>query len=182
MNLGRTDVDERISRDSRPAQTGDLRREAEQCLRDRNAVPIDNMAGVDVRALFHELQVNQIELEMRNKELQRSEQQLAGILGSAMDAIISVDAAHRIVLFNAAAETMFCCPAAEAIGQPLERFIPERFRSAHAEHMRAFAETGMTGRTAGRLTALVRCGPMAKSSLWRRRSRRAASAANKSSP
>src|SRR2546425_9824457 len=41
-----------------------------------------------------------------------------------MDAIISVDAAERILLFNPAAERMFRCAAAEAVGQPLDRFIP----------------------------------------------------------
>jgi hypothetical protein len=37
---------------------------------------------------------------------------------------------------NRAAEIMFRCPAAEAFGSPVERFIPERFRQAHAEDTR----------------------------------------------
>ena len=88
------------------------------------------------------------------QELVENRQRLAGIVGSAMDAIISMDAAQRIVLFNAAAEKMFRCSAAEAIGQPLERFIPERFRAAHAGHVRAFGEAGTTSRAMGRLTSL----------------------------
>jgi PAS domain S-box-containing protein len=271
--------------DSGPSQASELRRAAERRLCDKDATPVESMAEVDARALVHELQVHQIELEMQNEDLQRTEaalqevsdnyqdlfdfapigyfrldeqgrilevnlagasllgldrsaavklrlgqyvapqsraqfaeflrdvlhagskqtreielqrdgelvyvvmegvplqdggakpslrvmvaditdrkrveqelsesrQRLAGIVSSAMDAIVSVDAAHRIVLFNAAAEKMFCCPAAEAVGQPLDRFIPERFRAAHAGHMTAFGEAGTTSRAMGQLTTL----------------------------
>ena len=49
---------------------------------------------------------------------------MAGIVASAMDAIIAIDHDQRVVLFNAAAEKMFGCPAADAIGNSIERFIP----------------------------------------------------------
>ncbi len=89
--------------------------------------------------------------------LQASEARLGGIIGSAMDAIITVDARHRITLFNAAAERMFRCSAASALGEPVERFIPERFRRMHAGHVMAFEEKGETSRSLrslGTLTAL----------------------------
>lgn len=102
------------------------------------------------------LEINRDVTEGRRAEESRrqSEQRLAGIIGSAMDAIISVDASQHIVLFNAAAEKMFRCPAAEAVGQPLDRFIPERFRAAHAGHVKAFGDSGSTSRAMGRLAAL----------------------------
>ena len=81
--------------------------------------------------------------------LARSEARLRGILDSAMDAIITVDDAQHIVLFNAAAEAMFGCPREEALGAPLAWFIPERFRDAHAEHVRRFGETGTASRRMG---------------------------------
>jgi len=86
--------------------------------------------------------------------LRESQDRLTGIIGSAMDAIITVDYRQRIVLFNAAAERMFRCAAAEAIGQSIERFLPQRFRAAHAAHIRSFAETGVTNRAMGTLGAL----------------------------
>jgi len=75
--------------------------------------------------------------------------QLHGILQSAMDAIITIDEQQRIVLFNAAAERIFRCPAARAVGGTLERFIPERFRTAHHAHIARFREQGMTTRRMG---------------------------------
>jgi len=72
-----------------------------------------------------------------------------GILESAMDAIITVDEAHRVVLFNAAAEQVFGVAQSEALGSPLERFIPERYRAAHAQHVRQFGATGTSSRRMG---------------------------------
>jgi PAS domain S-box-containing protein len=86
--------------------------------------------------------------------LRLSEAKLAGILASAMDAIITIDEEQRIVLFNAAAEKMFRCPAKDAIGHNLDRFIPDRFREAHREHIRVFGETNVTQRTMGKMRQL----------------------------
>jgi PAS domain S-box-containing protein len=70
--------------------------------------------------------------------LQKNEAQLAGIIESAMDAIITVDENLIIILFNSAAEKTFGCPASEAMGQPLDRFLPERFRASHSENIGTF--------------------------------------------
>jgi PAS domain S-box-containing protein len=86
--------------------------------------------------------------------LRLSEAKLVGILASAMDAIITVDEDQRVVLFNAAAERMFRCSAADALGERLDRFIPERFRAAHREHVRVFGETKVTQRTMGKARQL----------------------------
>ncbi|MDP1948391.1 MAG: PAS domain S-box protein [Nitrospirota bacterium] len=80
------------------------------------------------------------------QELEAQRAQLDGIISSAMDAIITVDEEQRILLFNRAAESMFGCPAADAVGQPLDRFIPERYRQAHQGHMSAFARAAAPAR------------------------------------
>ena len=69
--------------------------------------------------------------------LQASEARLAGIIESAMDAIISMDDNLRVVLFNAAAEQMFGCSAAEALDQSLDHFIPESLRKEYRKQIRA---------------------------------------------
>jgi PAS domain S-box-containing protein len=76
---------------------------------------------------------------------------LQGIIQSAMDAIITVDDEQHVVLFNQAAEKMFQCSAVDAIGSPLERFIPSRFRGAHHRHVHAFGQSGATSRKMGQL-------------------------------
>jgi PAS domain S-box-containing protein len=57
--------------------------------------------------------------------LRNSESRLARLVESAMDAIVSVDAQLRIVVFNPAAQKMFGCSAADAHHRDLRQFIPE---------------------------------------------------------
>lgn len=80
-------------------------------------------------------------------ERRLAQQHLAGLVESATDAIISVDEDQLIVLFNPAAERMFGLPAAEALGQPLDALLPVESRHIHAEHLRAFARSGLSSRS-----------------------------------
>jgi PAS domain S-box-containing protein len=75
-----------------------------------------------------------------------SEARFAALVDSAMDAIVTVDAAQRVVQFNRAAERMFRCTRGDALGAPLGRFLPERFRETHRAHVEAFGRTGITSR------------------------------------
>ena len=112
--------------------------------------PMDSEQGLMVLGTI----VDITERKQSEQKLRRSQQQLAGIIGSAMDAIITVDQDQRIVLFNAAAERAFLFPAEDAIGQTLDRFIPERFRAGHKQHVEGFGETHVTRRSMGALGAL----------------------------
>jgi PAS domain S-box-containing protein len=94
------------------------------------------------------------ERKQAEEKLRRSQELLAGVIGSAMDAIITVDEEQRIILFNTAAERMFLYPAEDATGQPLDRFIPQRFRAGHKEHIENFGRTNVTKRTMGGLGAI----------------------------
>ena len=50
---------------------------------------------------------------------------------------------------------MFRCPAREAIGQSIERFIPARFREGHHGHVKDFAQSGVTSRRMGALGTIT---------------------------
>jgi PAS domain S-box-containing protein len=71
---------------------------------------------------------------------------LAALLDSAMDAIITIDEAQTIVLYNRAAERIFGFSAAQALGLSIEALIPERYRVGHGHHVRVFGATGVSSR------------------------------------
>ncbi|HXZ09704.1 MAG TPA: PAS domain S-box protein, partial [Paraburkholderia sp.] len=85
---------------------------------------------------------------------QLDEARMMGIIRSSMEAIITIDESQRIVIFNPMAEQLFGCAAMDAIGSPLARFIPERFRAAHARHVDQFGVTGVSDRQMGRQRVL----------------------------
>jgi two-component system, cell cycle sensor histidine kinase and response regulator CckA len=93
------------------------------------------------------LEAQMAKRERADEVLRESRARFESVIQSAIDGIISVDEAHRIVLFNPAAERMFGCTEVEAIGQPLERFIPAR--------LRAFAQSKGTGGAVGQLKNLT---------------------------
>lgn len=80
-------------------------------------------------------------LSQANTARRRGEARMQGILESAMDAIITVDDSHTILVFNSAASAMFGCPVEQAIGLPLTRFIPERFHARHADYVEQHRDT-----------------------------------------
>ena len=89
----------------------------------------------------------------RELEVQRA--RLKGIIDSSLDAIITVDEMQRVVEFNKAAESMFLCSSAEAMGQPLDRFVPKRFRAANRGLIKAFAQAEESSEKPRRLNLMV---------------------------
>ena len=86
--------------------------------------------------------------------LGEAQARLAAIVDSAMDAVISVDSEQKIVLFNRAAENVFGLKREDALGTPLDRLLPARFRGAHRGYVQAFGATGVTSRRMGDVTTL----------------------------
>jgi len=92
--------------------------------------------------------------ESQRVALGEVEARLEAVVDSAMDAIITVDGAQRVVLFNSAAEAIFGCRREDALGGKLDRFIPARFRGSHHGHIESFGRTGVTSRKMGDTTTL----------------------------
>jgi two-component system sensor histidine kinase UhpB len=84
----------------------------------------------------------------------RDETRMMSIVRASTEAIITIDDAQNIVNFNPMAERVFGVPAADALGTSLSRFIPERFRAVHAQHVERFGATGVSERQMGKQLVL----------------------------
>ena len=125
---------------------------SQRWLRDRAALVTDaagqvvGLAGIAEDITEHR-QVREAQREQRMR--------LESIVASAMEAIITVDRAQVVVLFNRTAGTTFGVAPEDAIGQPLDRFIPARQREIHRERVAQFARDARTDRRMGRLGELT---------------------------
>lgn len=104
------------------------------------------LIALNFRRLNHKLGKFSAQLKEEVEERKLAEESMralqarfAGILDIAQDAIISVDAHQRIILFNQGAEKIFGYTADEAIGQSLEMLLPVHFTTPH--HQQGIEET-----------------------------------------
>ena len=104
-----------------------------------------------LRGEVTELRSEQAMHKQTQEGLKAIELQLAGIIHSAMDGIITINEQQHIVLFNSAAEKMFRCSAQDVIGKPIDQFIPEKSREAHRNHIQTFGQKKITSRRMGAL-------------------------------
>ena len=68
-----------------------------------------------------------------------------------------VDDQQAILLFNAAAETMFGYCAADIIGRPLNILLPMRFHATHVHQVHHFGASGGVARRIGNFDAVAAC-------------------------
>ncbi len=80
---------------------------------------------------------------------------LSTIVRLASDAIISVDANQRIILFNNGAEQTFGYSAGEALGQPLDILLPPHLAHRHHQQIHDFAAGPAAARLMGERSPLV---------------------------
>ncbi|MFN8544880.1 MAG: sigma 54-interacting transcriptional regulator [Candidatus Binatia bacterium] len=91
--------------------------------------PMVDPRGIPILRIFAARARAEIDRLTAEAALRTSEQRLARILDSAMDAIVTFDADRRIHLFNAAAEKVFRRPADQAIGRPLDWLLTSELRT-----------------------------------------------------
>ncbi|MBI5315340.1 MAG: PAS domain S-box protein [Nitrospirae bacterium] len=81
--------------------------------------------------------------------LHSSEARFAGILDIAEEAIISIDEAQRITLFNQGAAKTFGYAPGEALGQPVGILLPSRFVHAHGRQISELAHSHESAKPMG---------------------------------
>lgn len=114
--------------DSEPPSADDLRRQAES----RWSQTADAMTEADVRALVHELQVHQIELEMQNEALHESQRRAEAYRDRYIDlydfaplAYITLDHDGHVHEINLAGAKMLRKPRSELTGYSFVRHVVE---------------------------------------------------------
>jgi PAS domain S-box-containing protein len=109
-----------------------LRRVAEGVLLSRGAegAATPTPSGEDARRMLHDLQVHQVELQMQNEELLRSQVDLGAARARYFDlydlapvGYCTLDAGGLILEANLTAADLLGMARGELVGQPLERFI-----------------------------------------------------------
>jgi PAS domain S-box-containing protein len=130
-------MNEKENADLGPPQESDFRRKAEQRLHNKKAPPVDGMAEADVRALLHELQVHQIELEMQNEELLRTQTAVQEVSDKYHDLFdfapigyFRLDEQGRILEVNLAGASLLGLDRSTAVKQRFAQFVAMEHRVA----------------------------------------------------
>ncbi|MBW4050759.1 MAG: PAS domain S-box protein [Proteobacteria bacterium] len=118
------------------------------------ALQIESVKELEEQDLFFiDAVVNQLAIaldrDLSDRALRASEARLAGIISIAADAIICVDAAQLIVMYNEGAQRVFGWSCEEVLGKPHDILVPERFRQSHRKHISSFAAAAETARKMG---------------------------------
>ncbi len=148
-------IGQRVAREIYTADTAKARVQAELVdLNQRLEQTVDERTA-SLQQLNANLQAEMLERKIAQRVLSDSESRLVGLLESAMDAIVSVNSTHQIVLFNSAAEKMFGRAADDMMGQPLDLLIPAQYRAKHSQHISHYGSTDNTSRAMGALGQLT---------------------------
>jgi len=87
--------------------------------------------------------------DLAEKQMFEERETFSAVLSATSDAIISTDIEGTIRMFNLGAERIFRRTSASMLGENVELLLPERYRAAHRQHRRRFAESGTPRRMMG---------------------------------
>ncbi|HEY9610646.1 PAS domain S-box protein [Allocoleopsis sp.] len=127
------------------------RKQAEEALRKANAelgIRVEERTK-DLGSAIERLQQEIVQRKQVEDALRGSQARFAGILEIANDAIIAVDAAQQITLFNQGAEKIFGYTHQEVLGQSLSLLMPTRYADAHHQDVVNFSQSAGEARRMG---------------------------------
>ena len=91
---------------------------------------------------------NRINENIKNKDV------LAEIINLSVDAIISLDENHKIVLVNAAVEKIFGYTEKEILGQSINILLPISLHKLHNKHIQSYGNSAEKSRQMGQQVVL----------------------------
>jgi two-component system CheB/CheR fusion protein len=83
------------------------------------------------------------EVQKRTAALRKSQEELAAVLHTAADAIITIDATGSIQSVNQATERMFGYTTAELVGRNVKMLMPSPYREEHDRYLESYRKTGV---------------------------------------
>ncbi|UJB31387.1 MULTISPECIES: EAL domain-containing protein [Chromobacterium] len=101
----------------------------------------------ELRAVSRQFNLMLDQLQTHVTAIRLSEMQRAGIINTAMDAIVTIDADLNIILFNPAAEQAFGYRAEQVLGRQIDMLVPEALRPGHAQLIHGFGQNGPVSRS-----------------------------------
>ena len=109
-----------------------------------------NVMRKSIKKLVNELEDINHNLEdkvaERTLDLENANARVKSIVENSAEAIITIDADQKIVLYNPAAEKIFKYKADEILGQPLTMLMPEQSLTIHEEDVNRFNEADVNAR------------------------------------
>ena len=140
------------SKDTPPTPAAELRQQAETRA-SASAAPappeFEPLSPADTQRMLHELRVYQIELEMQNEELRRTQAELeAGraryfdLFDRAPVGYVTVSEKGLILEANLTAATLLGVARGALTGQPLSRFVRKEDQDIYYRHRQALVATG----------------------------------------
>ena len=130
----------------RSKHTDGLRKQAEKRSR-KPADSIGETSEIEVKKLVHELEVHQIELEMQNEVLQRSQMETADerrkytdLYDFAPVGYFTLDRKGRIIEANVTGASLLGFEKRSLAGEPFHRFIHSSYSNIFQSHLQKAIE------------------------------------------
>ena len=127
----------------------DLRKQVEEKVRDVETTPPEILSPEASNQLFHELRVHQIELEMQNEELRRTQHELEASRARYFDlynlapvGYLTLSEQGFIVEANLTSTNLLGATKGALVKQPLSHFILPEDQDCYYLHRQQLAETG----------------------------------------
>ncbi|MBM9515181.1 PAS domain-containing protein, partial [Desulfogranum marinum] len=132
-----------------PADAAALRKRAEEKARNMESTSLFAQTPEEIRRLFHELRVHQIELEMQNEELRTAQAQIEArrvryfdLYDLAPVGCCILSEQGLILEANLTAATLLGAERSALVKQPISRFILKDDQDIYYLHRKQLIETG----------------------------------------